>query len=80
MGSVIPMTITAVPFCYNWFRILKLVALTLPVSAPDDNGRTLLLQRKCTAALRRMHSLHKLSVTHKHFTQLTWCQKASHGA
>ncbi len=22
-------------FCYNWFRILKLVALTLPVSAPD---------------------------------------------
>ncbi len=35
MGSVIPMTTTAEPFCYNWFRILKLVALTLPVSAPD---------------------------------------------
>ena len=35
MGSVIPMMTTAVPFCYNWFRILKLVALTLPVSAPD---------------------------------------------
>ncbi len=35
MGSVISMTTTAGPFCYNWFRILKLVALTLPVSAPD---------------------------------------------
>jgi len=35
MGSVISLTTTAVPFCYNWFRILKLVALILPVSAPD---------------------------------------------
>ena len=35
MGSVIPMTTTAVPFCYNWVWILKLVALTLLVSAPD---------------------------------------------
>ncbi len=35
MGSVISMTTTAVPFCYNWFRILKLAALILPVSAPD---------------------------------------------
>ncbi len=26
MGSVIPLTTTAVPFYYNWFRILKLVA------------------------------------------------------
>jgi len=33
--SVIPMTTTAVPCCYNWFRILKLVALTLPVGAQD---------------------------------------------
>ena len=35
MGSVISMTTTAGPFCYNWFRILKLAALILPVSAPD---------------------------------------------
>jgi len=35
MGSVIPMTTADVPFSCNWFRILKLVALTLPVSAPD---------------------------------------------
>ncbi len=26
MGSVIPLTTTAIPFYYNWFRILKLVA------------------------------------------------------
>ena len=40
MGSVIPTTATAkakaVPFYYNWFRILKL-DLTLPVSAPDQS-------------------------------------------
>ena len=35
MGSVIPIATTAVPFCYNWFRSLKLVAVTLPVGAPD---------------------------------------------